>query len=81
MREGWRGGDGSHVFIMFGSTPHLNGKHAVFGKVIIHSTVERTWNKLASQGQILALAESGLGVIDKVLLPKSYAIGGLMLTP
>ncbi len=62
MANAGRNTNGSQFFITYGPTPHLNGKHAVFGKVskgldILHSIRERDPQRDRQPGDTLHFIE------------------------
>ena len=64
MANAGPGTDGSQFFITFGATPHLNGKHTVFGAVTGgQSTLRRLEEKGSPQGRT-----SGKLVIEKATI-------------
>jgi cyclophilin family peptidyl-prolyl cis-trans isomerase len=55
MANAGRNTNGSQFFITFGATPHLNGKHTVFGKVVSGMDLVKRVEKVRTGGQDVPL--------------------------
>lgn len=69
MANAGPGTDGSQFFLTFVPTPHLNGKHTIFGQVVEGLPVLKTLESLGSQGgqtrEKLAMLKSTITVAAK----------------
>jgi cyclophilin family peptidyl-prolyl cis-trans isomerase len=72
--------DGSQFFLTFVPTPHLNGKHTIFGEVTEGSGVVKKLEQAGSQGgatrEPLLIEEATISIKKKDALPAEKAAGG-----